>query len=159
MASENARDRLVEHATGLFHRDGFHAVGGAAVVGGVVWAVGVDGGGGGKAAGPLPSPVAYGSSTTLPPWPAPADGSAGAKAAGLKVSAMEGTVNHFHSHLDVIVDGNPRDVTVPEDEDVQGRALIAVQGVDLLAQPDQFLPVGGGGGVVGETRSSPIWCT
>ncbi|MFJ7076897.1 hypothetical protein [Streptomyces sp. NPDC098781] len=27
MAGESTRDRLVEHATRLFHREGFHAVG------------------------------------------------------------------------------------------------------------------------------------
>ncbi|MCZ4102792.1 MULTISPECIES: hypothetical protein [Streptomyces] len=87
---------------------------GAALIGGVAWAVvanGGSGGSGGKASGPLPAPVAFGSATALPPWAAPADASAGAKAAGMKVSAMEGTVNHFHAHLDVIVDGKP--VPVP----------------------------------------------
>ncbi|AJT65517.1 hypothetical protein [Streptomyces chattanoogensis] len=64
-----------------------------------------------SASDPLPAPVAYGSTTALPPWPAPADATAGARAAGLEVSEMEGTAIHFHTHLDVIVDGEP--VQVP----------------------------------------------
>jgi hypothetical protein len=78
----------------------------AAVAGGAVWALVADSGSSdAKAPGPLPVPVAYGSTTALPPWPLPVDASAAAKAAGLKVSAMEGTANHFHAHLDVFVDG------------------------------------------------------
>ncbi len=44
--------------------------------------------------------------TALPPWPAPADPAAGIRAAGLDASTMEGTATHFHSHLDILVDGN-----------------------------------------------------
>jgi hypothetical protein len=58
----------------------------------------------------LPRPMAS-VGTAKPPWPAPADPLPGAKAAGLAVSNMEGTANHFHTHLDVIVDGKP--VPVP----------------------------------------------
>ncbi|MDJ0341039.1 hypothetical protein QMK19_08560 [Streptomyces sp. H10-C2] len=109
---------------------------GVAAAGGIVWAVTAHGGSGdGKASGPLPAPVAYGSSTMLPPWAAPANASAGAKAAGLKVSAMEGTVNHFHAHLDVIVDGKA--VPVP-----------ANLGIDQAAQAMSELHTHDAAGVV-----------
>lgn len=51
--------------------------------------------------------------TTAPPWAAPADASASAKAAGLPMLGAEGQVLHIHSHLDIIVDGRP--VAVPAD--------------------------------------------
>ncbi|ORB49318.1 hypothetical protein BST43_23640 [Mycobacteroides saopaulense] len=54
--------------------------------------------------------VAVGAKGT-PPWPAPADASAAADAAGLPMARMEGTVQHIHAHLDVQVDGQP--VPVP----------------------------------------------
>jgi hypothetical protein len=60
---------------------------------------------------PLPTPVAQGSDTALPPWPVPADPVAGARAVGLDVKPMEGTARHFHVHLDILVNGKP--VTVP----------------------------------------------
>jgi hypothetical protein len=43
--------------------------------------------------------------TGLPPWARPADTAKRAKAVGLSVSAMEGSVTHFHAHLDVLVNG------------------------------------------------------
>jgi hypothetical protein len=49
--------------------------------------------------------------TSSPPWPAPADATAATKAAGLPMLGAEGTVEHIHAHLDVIVDGKA--VTVP----------------------------------------------
>jgi hypothetical protein len=54
-------------------------------------------------------------------WPAPADATAQAKAAGLPMLGQEGQVLHIHSHLDVFVDGKP--VTVP-----------AEIGIDLVRQ-------------------------
>jgi hypothetical protein len=39
-----------------------------------------------------------------PPWPAPTDVSARAEAAGLPLGAM-GTAEHYHVHLDVLVNG------------------------------------------------------
>lgn len=45
-----------------------------------------------------------------PPWPAPADVPARAKAAGLPLGPM-GTAEHYHAHLDVLVNGQP--VAVP----------------------------------------------
>lgn len=59
----------------------------------------------------LPKPVSQSVPATLPPWPVPADTITGARAAGLIVNNMEGTVQHFHAHLDIIVNGKP--VTVP----------------------------------------------
>lgn len=46
-----------------------------------------------------------------PPWPAPGDVSDRANAAGLSLGPM-GTAEHYHAHLDVLVDGKP--VQVPE---------------------------------------------
>ncbi|NUQ99668.1 MAG: hypothetical protein HOY79_24985 [Streptomyces sp.] len=54
-------------------------------------------------------------------WPAPADATAQAKAAGLPMLGQEGQVLHIHSHLDVYVDG--KQVTVP-----------AEIGIDLVKQ-------------------------
>lgn len=54
-------------------------------------------------------------------WPAPADATAQATAAGLPMLGQEGQVLHIHSHLDVFVDGKP--VTVP-----------AEIGIDLVKQ-------------------------
>ncbi|MDX6314019.1 MAG: hypothetical protein QOF44_3483 [Streptomyces sp.] len=48
---------------------------------------------------------------TSPPWAAPANASARAKAAGLPMLGTEGQVLHIHAHLDIIVDGKA--VTVP----------------------------------------------
>ncbi len=52
----------------------------------------------------LPNPPAA-TGTALPPWPAPADPTAGINRAGLRSGASEGTAEHFHSHLDIFVDG------------------------------------------------------
>lgn len=81
----------------------------AVLIGLVVWAVSSQRSGGGSAA---PTPMSS-VGTGRPPWPAPADPIAGARAAGLDVSTMEGTANHFHAHLDILVDGKP--VSVPAD--------------------------------------------
>jgi hypothetical protein len=48
--------------------------------------------------------------TTMPPWPVPADTAETAQTLGLDVAAMEGTANHFHAHLDILVDGKPVEV-------------------------------------------------
>ena len=48
-----------------------------------------------------------------PPWPAPAEPYAGMRAAGLPVSDMSNMAQHFHAHLDVVVNGQP--VAVPAD--------------------------------------------
>lgn len=58
----------------------------------------------------LPHPPAA-TGTALPPWPAPADPTAGIARAGLRANQAEGTAEHFHSHLDIIVNGKP--ATVP----------------------------------------------
>lgn len=57
-----------------------------------------------------PATVAVGANT-LPPWPAPADATAAARAAGLPMLSSEGALEHIHAHLDVLVDG--RAVPVP----------------------------------------------
>jgi hypothetical protein len=49
--------------------------------------------------------------TGKPPWPLPADSLAGARAAGLAIAPAEGTTTHFHTHLDLLVNGQK--VTVP----------------------------------------------
>lgn len=64
------------------------------------------------AAGGAATPNGYGASSA-PPWPAPTDPTAGVKAAGLTLSNSEGTAQHFHTHLDVLVNGTP--VPVPAD--------------------------------------------
>lgn len=48
---------------------------------------------------------------SAPPWPLPSDAPARVKAAGLDLGAM-GTAEHYHAHLDVIIDGKP--VVVPQ---------------------------------------------
>jgi hypothetical protein len=60
--------------------------------------------------GALPTVAADGR-TTEPPWSLPSNPAALAESVGLRVAPMEGTAKHFHTHLDVIVDGEP--VTLP----------------------------------------------
>lgn len=57
-----------------------------------------------------PATIAVGAET-MPPWPAPADASAAVAAAGLPMMGSEGSVEHIHAHLDVLIDGQP--VPVP----------------------------------------------
>lgn len=59
----------------------------------------------------------------MPPWARPADTADRAKAAGLAVTTMEGTAVHFHTHLDVLVDGKP--VTVPANLGISGGGAMA----------------------------------
>ncbi len=63
---------------------------------------------GGAAAGT----ASQGSSQT-PPWGAPADASARAKAAGLTMLSAEGTAEHIHTHLGIMADG--KSIAVPGD--------------------------------------------
>ena len=56
-----------------------------------------------------PAAAAVGA-TTMPPWPAPADASAAATAAGLPMLGSEGSVEHIHAHIDVIINGHPESV-------------------------------------------------
>jgi hypothetical protein len=51
--------------------------------------------------------------TDQPPWSLPADTAAQVRAAGLPMLTTEGTVEHIHAHLDVIVNGQT--VVVPAD--------------------------------------------
>jgi hypothetical protein len=59
-----------------------------------------------------PATVAVGGDAA-PPWPAPRDAAAAVRAAGLPMMGSEGAVEHIHSHLDVLVDGQA--VSVPAD--------------------------------------------
>ncbi|WP_231497172.1 hypothetical protein [Arthrobacter sp. MA-N2] len=61
------------------------------------------------------SPATSDSATTAPAgWELdPAAGAQRIKAAGLDILSAEGTAEHYHAHLDVLVDGKP--VTVPAD--------------------------------------------
>jgi hypothetical protein len=54
---------------------------------------------------------------SLPPWPAPADAPLRAHDAGLGMGSM-GTAEHYHVHLDVLVNGEP--VPVPANLGVDG---------------------------------------
>lgn len=65
--------------------------------------------------GALPPANSYGS-TARPPWPAPSNPQPGAQAAGLEVapmSQMGQMAEHFHAHLDVLVNG--KSMPVPAD--------------------------------------------
>ncbi|MFF1635135.1 hypothetical protein [Leifsonia sp. NPDC058248] len=60
---------------------------------------------------PTVAPTVAHGAESAPPWKAPTDPSARAKAAGLQMLSSEGTVEHIHSHLTVTVDG--KKVAVP----------------------------------------------
>jgi hypothetical protein len=65
-------------------------------------------------------PASYaGGGTALPPWPAPVTPAEGVRAAGLDAAPSEGMVQHFHVHLDVLVDGRPVPVPANIGIDVQ----------------------------------------
>jgi len=55
--------------------------------------------------------VAASGAAGLPPWGNAANPSAAIVAAGLHTAGSEGTAEHYHAHLDVIVDGDPVTVT------------------------------------------------
>lgn len=87
-------------------------VGGAAAVVGAVVLIGVlsqPEEGGTENAAVLEAVSGLGAASA-PPWPAPADVPARAEMAGLPLGPM-GTAEHYHAHLDVLVDGEP--VQVP----------------------------------------------
>jgi hypothetical protein len=64
------------------------------------------------ATAPTAAPAASAAERTGgPPWVAPADASAAVAAAGLPMLNQEGSAQHIHAHLDVIVNGAP--VQVP----------------------------------------------
>lgn len=60
---------------------------------------------------------------SAPPWDVPSDTAERAESVGLSVAAMEGTAEHFHAHLDVIVDGEAVAVPANLGIDVSGRAM------------------------------------
>lgn len=51
--------------------------------------------------------VAAGGAAVALPWAAPNDASTAIEAAGLTPAPGEGTVEHYHAHLDVLVNGQP----------------------------------------------------
>lgn len=78
-----------------------------------------------NAADIAPTPNGYGAAG-VPPWPAPDDTAHGVKAAGLTLSSSEGTAQHFHTHLDVVVDGRPAPVRADLGVDESGGRLAAL---------------------------------
>jgi hypothetical protein len=61
---------------------------------------------------PLPTPVSSAQGrTSNPPWNVPTDAAGAVAAAGLPMLGQEGSAQHIHAHLDIIVNGAP--VTVP----------------------------------------------
>jgi hypothetical protein len=60
---------------------------------------------------------------TLPPWSVPANTVQRAQAAGLTVAGMEGSAEHFHAHLDLIVNGQPIQVPAQLGIDPSGASL------------------------------------
>jgi hypothetical protein len=74
-----------------------------------------------------PTAAATGSAgpTAVPNWPSPAaaDVPGLVRAAGLTLLRSEGTAVHFHTHLDILVDGKP--VTVPGDVGIAGNSGIS----------------------------------
>lgn len=70
-----------------------------------------------------PPPVA--GPAGLPPWPAPIDPTPGEREAGLIVNPLEGAVNHFHVHLDILVDNQP--VTVPANLGIDTRQQLLAE--------------------------------
>lgn len=62
---------------------------------------------------------------TAPPWPLPVDTQAQVKAAGMSLGRM-GTAEHYHAHLDILVDGKPVGIPVNVGVDSQSGAMAAV---------------------------------
>ena len=69
--------------------------------------------------GPLTTGNVAAAGTALPPWTAPADTATRAEAASLSLGPM-GTAQHYHAHLDVLVDGHA--VPVAADIGVDARS-------------------------------------
>lgn len=65
-----------------------------------------------------------------PPWPAPTDAAPHVKQAGLQLGAM-GTAEHYHVHLDVLVNGQPVEVPVNIGVDAGSGAMSYVHTHDL----------------------------
>lgn len=76
------------------------------------------------AGGNTPTEVASTGSSRLPPWANATDPSAAIRAAGLAPAGSEGSAEHYHAHLDVIISGKP--VPVAADVGVDdARAVIS----------------------------------
>lgn len=74
--------------------------------------------------GDLKSASGRGAEST-PPWPLPADAPARVEAAGLSLGKM-GTAEHYHAHLDILVDGQPVPIPVNIGIDANSGAMSAV---------------------------------
>jgi hypothetical protein len=116
-AQARSAQKAVARARSGQRRGGVLFAGGAAIVVAllvVVIVVVVNSRGGSDTAAPdlsgPPATTAVGRDTP-PPWPAPADVAGAVRAAGLPMLSAEGTVEHIHAHLDVLIDG--RGVEVP----------------------------------------------
>ena len=62
---------------------------------------------------------------SAPPWALPADAASRVKAAGLTLGQM-GTAEHYHAHLDILVDGQPVPIPVNIGIDSGSGAMSAV---------------------------------
>jgi cytoskeletal protein RodZ len=69
-----------------------------------------------------PAVVAAGASTSTP-WAAPTDASGRTALAGLPMLSAEGTVEHIHSHLSVVIDGTPAPVPADVGIDVAAQKI------------------------------------
>lgn len=63
--------------------------------------------------------------SAAPPWALPADTAAQTKAAGLSLGRM-GTAEHYHAHVDILVDGKPVGVPTNIGVDSQSGAMAAL---------------------------------
>ncbi len=111
---QKAAGAMTEAATGERRRRiaTIAALGSAGLIGVAIIAVAVivsGGQTGTTVVGELPNPPAA-DGTAMPPWPAPADSAPFIKAAGLRAGPM-GVAQHYHAHVDVLVNGAP--VPVP----------------------------------------------
>jgi hypothetical protein len=69
-----------------------------------------------------PATVAVGAETP-PPWPAPSDVGEAVAAAGLPMLGAEGTTEHIHAHLDMLVNGHAVSVPAGIGIDVTNRRI------------------------------------
>lgn len=93
----------------------------ALVVGGAVWGISRERGNE-TASGDLPKVVADGREAA-PPWSLPEDPAPLADSVGLRVGPMGQTAKHFHTHLDIIVNGEPVTVAANLGIDPSGNGM------------------------------------
>ena len=86
-------------------------VGAAVAIGGGLIALALVGQSGNRTAATAAdlAPVSGLGAEAMPPWPAPSDTARRAEVAGLPLGPM-GTAEHYHAHLDVLVDGESVEV-------------------------------------------------